>query len=1372
MPRKKKITFDNRDALEILRDAFFGAEPAKIAELGTRRLKTRTTAAEDPYREPITQELKHEPIRHVLKEKTARKAIDLGLVENIHKRIKQMEGAELPPEDRAQLEEIRKKYEKKTKEEYVGPTNEDMGRWENEGGALSQEKTKPSLEVPKETEQTPPDQLEVEEGARRLVEIFKNRPTAESKITGIEMWAVNMKERAKNEEIKHRIDKTEKRAKEIVNSQAQPSPEAEPPTPPPAIEIAKASKGPAPVQEKKEPEPTPAPTPEAAPEPIPPSEQPFDLGTPTPEEFEKQEQISAEKKVLPTEPPPILTQKEVNAILETLKEEKKIETAPKDSRENRIASFEEKTAALEKAINETGGTPEQKSEHLARQAAKKHNFDLATLTKECDQLKASSERVGNVYKIHALESAIQLVKSELGEYAPSQTTSEIPSAPEAMQESAPADTDKAFEEFGISKDDLEKVEGFGALNENQKAFVFENLRRVLYGNIETQAKAMLAEETSQLSTARRTGRKVFEGYAGQGGKLAVKEAEALKKIRTGGIEAHGETLRLLVQMTNGREIVANPDTGALEISYINSNEFGSEHHEQVQKYNNAARQLANTPETWAYSRASKKERAQYEAAQLQYDNARRSIFQLASAKQGDFASASEFMLNRDSQIYMQRVLAGCPQLETVLSQVDRIEKRSAGKAAAGSAIKESGWKAIIAGTGTFMRWKSMSVLALSATEAAMGVGAVVNSAREAFQARKKAREELATAQQDLTRSEKAALKLKEGRTLFGLGKKEHLRLAGHAFRKTAFIDASNYNERMQKLLEKTQDPANKKNALNQQQLHRLVDMAEEHLAEGLVNFGKDNTRLAAAYEFSTNLAKARVELARSSWTDQKNAIPNLTYFDTEGNLQKTSLPAFMKAKHMRISREEKKFILRGFTRGLAVGAVAGGVGAAFGGWIKDRFGDDIQQWIGSAREKFGNAVTKLPGSETTHDILGDSAAPKPPKNLPVMGGTQEVLRQADTALLHADNAAAQAELTAKVLETELAARRAEQAAEHLAETPIAGEPGQKGIDVNEYKYSHIPDPNKAREIPRISQETVPQKPYTGYVETEAEKKLRLAMEKGDVIFPKVGEAAPKVSPDTGDFASPANTNKIPPIGADRFGKGAESGLLADGSDGATIEEYKALRGMGPTDDEFPTGKAWRGEVDSKEYAKLSEVKKGEGMWHAIRRQLNYQMSHSTPEEFASRYGISPEEVKLHPKKSVERVTANLLTDQDYIKPKGAGGAWTETRISKPGTRVLLGEDGKIEITGKGKLAYEWQKASTNVAPERLLSSSESAVQKMAGLNMEKYANIRDTSLAEFLKKPPRGKGFKILVEILNQAKPAKADMQKSIGEFLTNRFGK
>lgn len=554
--------------------------------------------------------------------------------------------------------------------------------------------------------------------------------------------------------------------------------------------------------------------------------------------------------------------------------------------------------------------------------------------------------------------------------------SEYRTVPEAEQRSLEAE--KVFEEFGISTAELATIKGFRELTTDQKGFVFTHLQRVLYSDIETRAAALLAEETARQGTAKQTSRKIFEGFMGQGGKLALQEAALLKSIRTGGIPVHGETLQLLVDMIKDQEIQTDPETGAQEVAYVNKNEFREEDARVVSAFNKTARAFAAIPENYAYTAASKAQRAQYQTAKKQYEEARRSMFQTACAKRGDFVQAYEFMQTRDTQISLQRVLNTYPPLETVLQNVTRIEGQSHLEAVLKSAARQTGWKGMIAGLGSIIRLGPINTLAASAMEAAMITGGVINGVREGLMTRNKAASEREAARHGMLRKETAAPK--SGRGLLGIGKKEHMRIAGHAYRKSDFIDASNYAGRIDALLTKINDPKHEKLSMSQRQLHRLVDMAEAHLASGLVNFGRDAARLSSAFEFTNKLAQARVELARSGWVDQKNAIPNLTYFNANGNVQKISLPEFMNAKHIRMSAEERAFIARGVLRGITVGAVAGGVGAQFAVWVRDQYGDEIQEWIGSLQKKMeavesGAAINRI-GTEGTTSLLEAEATAK------------------------------------------------------------------------------------------------------------------------------------------------------------------------------------------------------------------------------------------------------------------------------------------------------------------------------------------------------------------------------------------------------------
>jgi len=107
--------------------------------------------------------------------------------------------------------------------------------------------------------------------------------------------------------------------------------------------------------------------------------------------------------------------------------------------------------------------------------------------------------------------------------------------------------------------------------------------------------------------------------------------------------------------------------------------------------------------------------------------------------------------------------------------------------------------------------------------------------------------------------------------------------------------------------------------------------------------------------------------------------------------------------------------------------------------------------------------------------------------------------------------------------------------------------------------------------------------------------------------------------------------------------------------------------------------------ESHEINEPAIIKKGEGIWHAVRRQLEEKI-HGNPNV----YGLNPEDLADEEKiKAVaNKETGKLLAEQGYIKPDG-----TETWVSHEGTKVLLGADNKISISGEGdNLTYE-------VAPE-------------------------------------------------------------------------
>lgn len=82
--------------------------------------------------------------------------------------------------------------------------------------------------------------------------------------------------------------------------------------------------------------------------------------------------------------------------------------------------------------------------------------------------------------------------------------------------------------------------------------------------------------------------------------------------------------------------------------------------------------------------------------------------------------------------------------------------------------------------------------------------------------------------------------------------------------------------------------------------------------------------------------------------------------------------------------------------------------------------------------------------------------------------------------------------------------------------------------------------------------------------------------------------------------------------------------------------------------------------------RLSEVRKGEGVWQPVYRQLEDQI-HDHPDAF----GITRDDLEnpLKVKQALNRATAHVLVEEGYIEPDG-----TETRITRPGVKIQIEAD--------------------------------------------------------------------------------------------------
>jgi len=119
---------------------------------------------------------------------------------------------------------------------------------------------------------------------------------------------------------------------------------------------------------------------------------------------------------------------------------------------------------------------------------------------------------------------------------------------------------------------------------------------------------------------------------------------------------------------------------------------------------------------------------------------------------------------------------------------------------------------------------------------------------------------------------------------------------------------------------------------------------------------------------------------------------------------------------------------------------------------------------------------------------------------------------------------------------------------------------------------------------------------------------------------------------------------------------------------------------------------------------LATVRKGEGAWQAVRRQLYARIYDDIQKNPKTNYDITPQEAaKLphdfeHPPKIgkiakiLDRETLAALKQAGYINPDGT------THVGmRPGAHVMLTPDNKIDISDEGKSIYEFDKSKAGGA---------------------------------------------------------------------------
>lgn len=195
------------------------------------------------------------------------------------------------------------------------------------------------------------------------------------------------------------------------------------------------------------------------------------------------------------------------------------------------------------------------------------------------------------------------------------TTEKRSEARSAEAEKKPKFFDERFEkEFGISKENLESIEGFERLSAAQQKMIFENLSQITLGSVREEAARLAAVSKGERrkDALNKYGKWLGSAVAACKDIYSLKsesktetQKEVLSKIKTGGFENHKELLTDMIagMCANGPRIHENVK-GELVADVVNiqeratNRELRSDEWFAWEELNLNANELARTPASW------------------------------------------------------------------------------------------------------------------------------------------------------------------------------------------------------------------------------------------------------------------------------------------------------------------------------------------------------------------------------------------------------------------------------------------------------------------------------------------------------------------------------------------------------------------------------------------------------------------------------------------------------------------------------------------------------------------------------------------------------------------------------------------------------
>ncbi len=499
-------------------------------------------------------------------------------------------------------------------------------------------------------------------------------------------------------------------------------------------------------------------------------------------------------------------------------------TAPKKTQPAAPEAEGKKKAELAKAEKEA------REEDRVREKRKKEEKRKAARKEKAEKEKAEKERKDK-------ERAEEKKRKEAEKESRRNRGAEQESKPRTAAERQERTIQDFEKQFGVKKEKIESIEGWGSLSPGQQALVLENLRQVTLGRIQEEGFAKTQKETAEAGFLGRMWRGVFKKY------YAVKAEKATaEEIMSGGMKTHGAALEQLVKgMKTMGPAVEIKENGELEIRFAKFANASPEEQKIIDDFNKTAAAFGRTPSRWSETLASKGEKAKFQKQKGAYEEAKKALAEMLAKKNGDVYSMN-VVLGIDKNVRFSQFLNTNPEAE---EEIQKIQSKWAwARVIKSTAVERGGYMAL----GYATRALTVSMFGLiGAPLAAAGIGG--------WMARNRTAETLTTS----AKMKKAVGKERE--EILTFAKAENLsRKLNEIVADVEFLRSSENEEEREKATD---------------QLLRLkarVDYTWRQVNMGLVDFGESDKKTANQYELIQTLAEAEVALKALEDPETENKL--------------------------------------------------------------------------------------------------------------------------------------------------------------------------------------------------------------------------------------------------------------------------------------------------------------------------------------------------------------------------------------------------------------------------------------------------------------------------------------------------------------------